>query len=101
MSTPSPLKAAAAAKGLTLADVAREAGYSAGTVGQVSRGNVAPWPEFRRRMAEIFGFDPFAEPTPAALHLLGQRQEQGLPDRLTDPSAARSVADALTRSERQ
>lgn len=59
MSRPSPLKAAAAAKGLTLTDVARATGYSPGTVGQVSRGCTEPWPKFRRSMAELFGFDPF------------------------------------------
>ncbi len=58
---PSPLKAAAAARGLTLTDVAAKTGYSAGTVGQVSRGTVEPWPEFRRRMIDLFGRDVFDE----------------------------------------
>ena len=61
MSRPSPLKAAAAARGLSLVDVARVTGYSSGTVSQVSRGSVQPWPEFRRRMADLFGADPFEE----------------------------------------
>ena len=59
MPKPSPLKAAAAAQGLTLTDVARQTGYSVGTVGQVSRGRTQPWPEFRRKMVDLFGFDPF------------------------------------------
>ena len=58
---PAPLKAAAAARGLTLTEVAEATGYSAGTVGQVSRGTVEPWPEFRRRMTDLFGRDVFAE----------------------------------------
>lgn len=60
MPAPSPLKAAAAAKGVTLAHLAEKAGYTPGTVYAVARGTTAPWPEFRRRMAEILGHDPYA-----------------------------------------
>lgn len=59
MPHPSAIKAAAAARGESLQDVASATGYSAGTIYQVSGGAVAPWPELRRRLADHFGFDPF------------------------------------------
>jgi transcriptional regulator with XRE-family HTH domain len=65
MPKPSPLKAVAAARGMTLRDVAERAGYSPGTVRAVSNGTVAAWPEFRRRIAEVFGTDPFAAEVPS------------------------------------
>ena len=61
MPAPSPLKAAAAAKGLTLIEVADRIGYSANTVGNVSKGAATPWPEIRRRLEVLFGFDPYAD----------------------------------------
>jgi transcriptional regulator with XRE-family HTH domain len=61
MSKPSPIKAAAAAQGLTLKEVAEHCGYSAGTIGLVSRGNVEPWPELRARLTALFGRDVLAE----------------------------------------
>lgn len=61
MPNPSPIKAAAAAQGLTLADVARLTGYSPNTLRAVSRGTSAPWPELRRRLTDLFGYDPLAD----------------------------------------
>lgn len=59
MSRPSPLKAACAARGWTFADLGEQTGYSPGTLGLVSRGAVAPWPELVARLEAAFGFDPF------------------------------------------
>lgn len=59
MATPSPLKAAAAMHGISLAQLARDAGYEPRSLYLVARGSVAPWPEFRRRIAEVLGEDPF------------------------------------------
>lgn len=61
MPRPSPIKAAAARTGRTLRDVAEETGYSYGTIGVVSRGTSAPWPELRRRLTDLFGFDPYED----------------------------------------
>ncbi|CAN5764631.1 hypothetical protein BH23ACT2_BH23ACT2_01570 [soil metagenome] len=84
MPRPSPLKIAAAQRGWTLADVARESGYTHGTVGQVSRGVTEPWPKFRARMVELFGFDPFADDSPDVRRLLGERASQGHPPTFAD-----------------
>lgn len=61
MPSPSPLKAAAASRGETLASVAAATGYTTRTIYSVSNGAVSPWPEMRRRLAEHFGFDVFAQ----------------------------------------
>lgn len=107
MSRPSPLKAAAAAKGLTLKAVAEATGYTEGTIGQVSRGNAAPWPELRRRLTELFGFDPFGRNAggpattftadhPAVRRLVESAIAQGFPAEVTDPTTLAKVAAILT-----
>lgn len=99
MPRPSPLKAAAAAAGLTLADVARETGYSPGTLGQVSGGYSRPWPELRRRLESLFGFDPYGGPddhlTPIREAVAASRSSQGLPATVVDERTIQKVADLL------
>lgn len=41
------------ARGLTAADFAGLTGYSLATVQALSKGAVAPWPEFRRRASAV------------------------------------------------
>lgn len=96
MPRPSPLKAAAAAAGLTLTDVARRTGYSAGTIGQVSRGNTEPWPELRRRLEDLFGFDPFEDELDRVRRIVAAtREAQGLPPTVADDIAIGRAADLL------
>jgi transcriptional regulator with XRE-family HTH domain len=57
----SPLGIVAAAHGLSLREVARLTGYKPRTIRRVSRGACAPWPELRRRLTDLFGFDPYAD----------------------------------------
>ena len=63
---PSPLKAAAAASGITLAELAESIGYSRATLYQINTGRVAPWPELRRRLEVALGVDVFADDRGAA-----------------------------------
>lgn len=60
MTRPSPLKAACAAAGLTIRDVAAEVGCTDSVMYQVSTGRVEPWPKLRKDLADVFGYDPFA-----------------------------------------
>lgn len=97
MPAPSPLKAAAAAAGLTLTELAEELGYSPGTLGQVSRGHQQPWPELRRRLKDKLGRDPFEEDDLDRLRrvVAESRAEQGLPPAVVDEGVLRQAADLL------
>lgn len=87
MTRPSPLKAACAAAGLTIRDVAAEVGCTAQVMYQVSTGRVEPWPKLRKDLADVFGYDPFAAGSGGA-------------DALTadGPMTSRALADRLTLS---
>ncbi|MGI8937709.1 MAG: helix-turn-helix domain-containing protein, partial [Iamia sp.] len=94
MPRPSPLKAAAATAGLSLADVARETGYSPGTLGQVSRGRAQPWPELRRRLTALFGYDPLDTGdglAPIRQAVTATRAAQDLPPTVVDDRTLQKV----------
>lgn len=55
------MQAVAAAHGLSLRDLAHLTGYERAPIRRVSRGACAPWPELRRRLTDLFGFDPYAD----------------------------------------
>lgn len=94
MTRPSPLKAACAAAGLTIRDVAAEVGCTAPVMYQVSTGRVEPWPKLRKDLADVFGYDPFAAGTTYDAH--GQPVEvTDLPIEPPQEKNRRSIEDRL------
>ena len=111
MTRPSPLKAACAAAGLTIRDVAAKVDCTAPVMYQVSTGRVEPWPKLRKDLADVFGYDPFAAATDTTLtdlalggcergcsmnrstrNLTAERAAQGLPATVKDREALQRVA---------
>ena len=99
MSAPSPIRAAAAAQGLTLVEVAKACGVTTGSLGQVSRGNVKPWPKLRRNLTELFGRDVFADTDSVdddtRARFVAERAAQGFGPTVTDPVVLAAVAAIL------
>ena len=50
-----PVKVALAQRGESQRSLAKQLGYSPGTVGGILNGHQAPWPEFQRRCSEYLG----------------------------------------------
>ena len=97
---PSALKAACAARGITLVQLADDLGLSRGTLGQVSRGHSPVWPKLRDEVTNYFGFDPFERYSEDVERLLAERVAQGHPITVQDPAVLRRVAALVDGAKR-
>ncbi len=101
MPRPSPLKAAVAARGLTIKSLAHRVGCSPAALYNVSSGRAEPWPKLRSDLEQELGFDPFTAervPDPAAVaRLVDGATAQGHGASVTDARTLTSVATIIGR----